>query len=65
MRLALLSDIHGNAFALEAVLNDLYRRRIDHIICLGDVLPFGPQPLECLNRVRELNCPVVMGNADE
>jgi putative phosphoesterase len=64
-RVALISDIHGNAVGLETVLADLARRRVDEIICLGDVAAGGPQPREVLDRVRALGCAVVRGNADE
>lgn len=63
MRIALISDIHGNLFALDAVLAELEREQFDHLICLGDVAA-GPQPCECLDRVRQLGCPVIMGNWD-
>ena len=64
MRIALLSDIHGNLVALDAVLARLEVARVDRIVCLGDVAIFGPQPTETLARVRRLQCPVVMGNTD-
>jgi putative phosphoesterase len=64
MRIALLSDIHGNLTALETVLATLEHERVDQIICLGDVAIFGPQPHETLTRVQALHCPVVMGNTD-
>lgn len=64
MRIAVISDIHGNAIALEAVLNDLSGEAIDQIICLGDAIQGGPQPALAVARLRELGCPVVMGNAD-
>jgi putative phosphoesterase len=64
-RVALISDIHGNAVALEAVLADIARRRVDEIVCLGDVAAGGPQPREALERLRTLGCAVVRGNADE
>lgn len=64
MRVALLSDIHGNLFALEAVITALAREKVDQIICLGDVAMFGPQPCEVLARMQALTCPVVMGNTD-
>jgi len=64
MRVALISDIHGNLTALEAVLAELADEPVDQIVCLGDVAIFGPQPREALARVRELACPVVMGNTD-
>lgn len=65
MRLALLSDIHGNLLALEAVLADMAKQGAQQAVCLGDVAAFGPQPREVLQRLRRLNCPVVMGNADD
>jgi putative phosphoesterase len=64
MRIALLSDIHGNLFALEAVLRRLVQERIDQVICLGDVAMFGPQPREVLAKLQALAWPVVMGNTD-
>lgn len=64
MRIALISDIHGNCFALDAVLADLRAQSIDQIICLGDAIQGGPQPAETVQRLRELACPIVMGNAD-
>lgn len=64
MRIAILSDIHGNLPALDAVLTDLAHETIDQIVCLGDVAIFGPQPCTTLARVLELGCPVVMGNTD-
>jgi putative phosphoesterase len=63
MRIGLISDIHGNRLALDAVLAELEREEIDQIVCLGDVA-VGPQPGESLARIRELGCPVVMGNWD-
>ena len=64
MRLALLSDIHGECFLLDQVLVDIQRQGIEQIVCLGDALQGGSQPAETLARLRELQCPVVMGNAD-
>lgn len=65
MRLALLSDIHGNLFALEAALAAVNEQAVDQLICLGDVAAFGPQPRQVLARLQSLNCPIVMGNTDE
>lgn len=64
MRIAIISDIHGNLIALNAVLDDIAREPVDQIICLGDVASFGPQPAEVVARLRATGCPVVMGNAD-
>jgi predicted phosphodiesterase len=64
MKVAVISDIHGNCVALDAVLADLADNQIDQLICLGDAIQGGPQPAETVARLRELKCPVVMGNAD-
>lgn len=64
MRVALLADIHGNHFALDAVLNMLAAEAVDQLVCLGDVAIFGPQPQETLSTLRKLACPVIMGNTD-
>ncbi|MGA1202119.1 MAG: metallophosphoesterase family protein, partial [Planctomycetota bacterium] len=57
MRRAIISDIHANLVALEAVLSELERQEVDSIYCLGDVIGYGPQPRECLAKSRsfELN----------
>lgn len=65
MRIAIISDIHGNCVALDAVLNDINMLEVDQIVCLGDAVQGGPQPAEVVARLRELDCPVVMGNADD
>jgi predicted phosphodiesterase len=64
-RRAILSDIHGNLPALEAVLDDIKTQRVDEIVCLGDICGYGPQPLECIRRVREAASWVLLGNHDE
>lgn len=65
MRLALISDIHGNLVALEAVLKELADAKVDRILCLGDLSAGGSQPREALARVQSLGCTVIMGNTDE
>lgn len=64
MRTTVISDIHGNRVALEAVLADLARHPVDQVVCLGDAIQGGPQPAETAVRLRELGWPIVMGNAD-
>lgn len=64
MRVALIADIHGNMLALDAVLTDLGRRSVDQIVCLGDLAVLGPEPRQVIARLRELDCPCVMGNTD-
>ncbi|MDX6593037.1 MAG: hypothetical protein QOJ13_2233 [Gaiellales bacterium] len=65
MKTALIADIHGNLIALEAVLGDAERRKVDRVVCLGDVAATGPQPREIVERLAELACPVVQGSTDE
>jgi predicted phosphodiesterase len=64
-RIALISDMHGNLPAFEAVLEDIQHQGITQYLCLGDAANFGPQPKETLERLRTLACPVVMGNTDD
>lgn len=65
MRVAVISDVHGNLTALEAVVADLNRRGIDRVICGGDLVLMGPRPGEVIDRIRELGWPGVVGNTDE
>ena len=64
MRIAIISDIHGNSVALDAVLSALQEEQVDRTVCLGDVATDGPQPSEVIANLRTLNTPVVMGNMD-
>lgn len=61
---AIISDIHGNLEALQTVLEDIERRKITEIICLGDVVGYGPNPKECLDLVRKKCRLCLMGNHD-
>jgi putative phosphoesterase len=65
MRIAFISDIHGNAVALEAVLSDIEKKEVDKIFVLGDLCFRGPEPKRSLELVRSLNTDVIKGNADE
>jgi predicted phosphodiesterase len=60
-----ISDIHGNGVALDAVLVDWDRRGGGGIVCLGDTTGGGPQPDQVLTSLRELDCRVIRGNADD
>jgi len=62
---ALLSDIHANWPALEEVVADARRAGAERFLCLGDIVGYGAQPLECLELVRELSPVVLMGNHEE
>ena len=65
MRLAIVSDIHGNLLALEAVLADVDRVRPDVVVLGGDLALGGPHPVEVVDRLRALGWPSVLGNTDE
>ena len=65
MRYAVLSDIHANLEALDAVLADARAQGCDDFVCLGDVVGYNANPSECVKRIQELQCPVVKGNHDE
>jgi putative phosphoesterase len=57
--------MHGNDFAFELVEADIKKQGVDQIVCLGDAIQGGAQPKETVERLRNLKCPVVMGNADD
>jgi hypothetical protein len=60
--LAVFSDIQGNWDALQSVLADMDRNRIDSRFCLGDCVAYGPEPEEVVREIRALKRPWVMGN---
>ena len=62
-RTAIVSDIHGNYTALEAVLADIAEQNVDRIVCLGDVIGYGPSPCQCLDKASEFAF-CVLGNHD-
>ena len=64
MRTAVISDIHGNLEALEAVIGDIATRSADRIICLGDIVGYGPNPVECVDLVAETCEWSLIGNHD-
>jgi diadenosine tetraphosphatase ApaH/serine/threonine PP2A family protein phosphatase len=64
MRIAVLSDIHSNLVALDAVLADVAGEAPDEVWCLGDVVGYGPEPNECCARVRARAHVVLCGNHD-
>lgn len=65
LRVALISDLHGNIRALDAVLADARRRGANRVVCLGDTATLGPRPREVLARLRTLEGPFIMGNHDD
>src|SRR5690606_14662491 len=65
MRIAIISDIHGNLTALEAVLADLRTRPVDATYCLGDLVGYAAHPNEVTERIRAEGIPTIMGNYDD
>lgn len=61
---AIISDIHSNLEALEAVLADIARREISEIVCLGDIIGYGPNPKECIDMAQGFRINI-LGNHDE
>ncbi|MBN2445251.1 MAG: metallophosphoesterase family protein [Phycisphaerae bacterium] len=61
---AVISDIHSNLEALEAVLADIKKRKIKDIVCLGDIVGYGPNPRECVDLIRKRCRVSIMGNHD-
>jgi predicted phosphodiesterase len=62
MKVAIISDIHGNLDAFRQVLNDIDASGVDAVVCLGDNVGYGPEPEQVIRQVRERNIPCVMGN---
>ncbi len=64
MKYAVISDVHSNLEALECVLAEIQKRKVDHVVCLGDVVGYGANPSECLKLVCENSEEIIMGNHD-
>jgi predicted phosphodiesterase len=64
MKIALISDIHANVEALEAVLADIEMQKVNEILCLGDIVGYGANPNECIDLVRKTCSLVLLGNHD-
>lgn len=69
MKIAVISDIHGNMQALEAVLEDIKKENCDKIFCLGDLAMAGPEPVKAIELVKKLfdegKLEIIQGNTDE
>jgi diadenosine tetraphosphatase ApaH/serine/threonine PP2A family protein phosphatase len=64
MRYGIFSDTHANIDALEAVLRQFDKERVDALVCIGDTVGYGPQPNECCDKVRTLTRYTILGNHD-
>ena len=65
MKIAIISDIHGNLEALKSTLEDIKSRNVDKIYCLGDIIAKGTHQQECLDLVRQYCEVIIKGNCDE
>lgn len=65
MKVAVISDIHGNMQALEAVINDYKSQNCEKVLCLGDLAMAGPQPSETVDFVKGQNWEIIQGNTDK
>ena len=65
MKIAIISDIHGNLEALKATIKDMEKKQVDQIICLGDTIAKGIHPHECIKLIKEKCHIVIQGNTDE
>ncbi|MEM7475649.1 MAG: metallophosphoesterase family protein [Planctomycetota bacterium] len=63
MRRAIISDIHGNLVALKTVLEDIRSQNCDQILCLGDIIGYGPEPQACVDEIVEVDA-CILGNHD-
>jgi predicted phosphodiesterase len=64
MRYAIISDLHANMDALEKVMEDIKKQKVDRHLCLGDIVGYGAQPRECIQAVQDLDCLTIAGNHD-
>ncbi|MBX7373588.1 metallophosphoesterase family protein [Clostridium chauvoei] len=64
MRIASISDIHGNIYALLKALEDIDEQKVDMIVCLGDLVGYGPHPNEVIALIKRRNLPCIKGNYD-
>lgn len=65
MRIAVISDIHANLIALQEVLKDIENEKCEHIICLGDLILAGPQPISIMDFIGQQNWTIIQGNTDK
>ena len=65
MRIAVISDIHGNWHALRAVKKDIQKCGADKVFCLGDIVGYGPHPCRCLDQIRSMAEAIIKGNHED
>lgn len=65
MKIAILSDIHGNLVALESVQKDALAQGVDKFYCLGDIVGYGPKPQECWDIIKKICEKIIQGNHED
>ena len=65
MRIAVISDIHSNIYALDKVIEDIKSKNVDMIICTGDLVGYGTRPNEVIHKMKEEKILTIMGNYDD
>ena len=65
MKIAVISDIHGNLYALEKVLEDIEHEKCDNIFCLGDLAMAGPEPDKTVELIKQMDWDIIQGNTDK
>lgn len=65
MRIAVISDIHSNIYALDKAIEDIQTRNVDMIVCTGDLVGYGTRPNEVIHKIKEEKILTIMGNYDE
>ena len=64
MKIAIISDIHGNIYALRNIIDKIDDEKVDFIICLGDLVGYGPHPNEVVSFIKRKNILCIKGNYD-
>ena len=62
MKIAILSDIHGNFLSLKAVIKEIKIKKINKIICLGDYINYYYEPDKCIDLLKSINAKCIKGN---
>ena len=65
MRIAVISDIHSNIYALDEVISDIKNRDVDMVVCTGDLVGYATRPNEVIHKIKEEKILTIMGNYDE
>lgn len=61
-KIAVITDIHGNLEALESIITNIKKEKVDDIICLGDTISIGPNSKECIDLLIDNNIKMTLGN---